>query len=177
MRSELEVALFLKKLQTRWLYHGLTPPSPFRSVDTLKIAKRKFGMDSNRLNDIGDYLGVGEKYKHEGFSMWEKCLAGDREAFDEMMRYNDEDVRLLERVYLKMRAWDHLHPNLGVYTDNAKVVCPKCGSNDLTLTSSTTKTNTGEYSTYRCNSCGGWARVRASLKTREQKEKIVVNAK
>lgn len=167
----------VKKMQTRWAFHGLTPPSPFRTYDTLKMAKGKFGMDSNRLNDIGAYFGIGTKYKHEGFAMWVKCLEGDEEAFAEMIKYNDEDVRLLERIYLRLRQWDHRHPNLNVYGDNDGPVCSKCGSDDLQITSKTAKTNVSEFSTLRCNSCGGWSRYRTSTKTREQKSQIVVSVK
>lgn len=198
----------VKKLQTRWAFHGLTPPSPYRAYDTLKAAKRKFGMDSNRLNDIGDYFDIGTKYKHEGFGMWRKCMSGsptlmslllstfgydaevfmkhlvreaksaqDEGAFAEMIKYNDEDTLLLERVYEKLRNWDHLHPNLGVYDDNDGPVCSHCGSDDIQITSKSVHTNVSQFTALRCNSCGGWSRYRISTKSLEQKSQIVVSAK
>jgi len=51
----------IKKVNTRFIIHGLTPPSPFKSIDTLKIARRCFKFTSNRLDDLGNYLGVGRK--------------------------------------------------------------------------------------------------------------------
>src|SRR5258708_831333 len=38
-----------KYLETRVLKHGLPPLPPFRSIDTLKIAKLRFMFNSNRL--------------------------------------------------------------------------------------------------------------------------------
>ena len=43
-------ALILKKSNARFLYHDLGLPSPYRSVDTLKIARRNFRITSNKLD-------------------------------------------------------------------------------------------------------------------------------
>jgi DNA polymerase elongation subunit (family B) len=49
----------IRKINTRFLAHGMPPPSPYRTVDTLKIAKKYFRFDSNKLDDLGRCLGVG----------------------------------------------------------------------------------------------------------------------
>jgi transposase-like protein len=163
----------VKKMNTRWLDHGIPEPSPYRSVDTYKIAKRKFGFDSNRLNDIAEYLGLGAKYKHEGFSMWERCLQGDASAFREMVKYNDQDVLLLEQVYLRMRGWDHLHPNLGTY-DTSEMVCPNCGSDDVEKTAKREHKQGGSYEVYSCNGCGKFSRIRTQSAAANSKAPYLV---
>ena len=45
-------AFDIKKANARFLYHDLELPSPYRSIDTLKIARRNFKITSNKL----DYL-------------------------------------------------------------------------------------------------------------------------
>ena len=54
-------AFDIKKFTARCLFHGIGPPSPFKSVDTLKIARKYFKMDSNKLDDLGAMLKVGRK--------------------------------------------------------------------------------------------------------------------
>ena len=167
----------LKKMNTRFLLHGFPEPSAYRSVDTLKIAKRKFAFTSNRLDFIAKATGGEGKVKHSGFDMWRRCLAGEQAAFDEMIRYNDGDVRELERVYLELRGWDHLHPNISLYSDNDQVRCPNCGSADVEPTGKYAYTQVGQFSTYRCNDCGKISKSRVSAKSKEQKRNIIVPSK
>ncbi len=53
-----------KKVYTKFIEHGLMPPEPSKSVDTLKVARRRFAFNSNKLDDLGRRLGVGRKLKH-----------------------------------------------------------------------------------------------------------------
>ena len=117
----------LPKINTRLLQHKNVPPSPYKTVDTLKIARKVFAFDSNKLDDLGRYLGVGRKLPHTGFHLWKGCMEGDKEAWNLMKKYNGHDVELLEQVYYIVRAWDRQHPqvNQGRTADEA---CPKCGS-------------------------------------------------
>jgi hypothetical protein len=97
-------AFDIKKANARFITHGLTPPSPSKTIDTLKIARRVFKFDSNKLDSIGGYLGVGRKLPHTGIHLWLGCMGGDPKSWRLMRRYNAQDVRLLEQVYLKVRA-------------------------------------------------------------------------
>ena len=85
----------VKKSCARFLYHGLPPPSPFKTLCTKKLAKSRFKMDSNKLDHIGEYTGMGRKIKHEGFDLWLKCRDGDMKAWGRMCKYNKQDVVLL----------------------------------------------------------------------------------
>ena len=74
----------IKKVNTRFLLHGLTPPMPYQVIDTLIHARRSFSFTSNKLDYLAQNLGIEGKLDHEGFTMWDKCYNGDQEALDAM---------------------------------------------------------------------------------------------
>ena len=159
----------VKKINARLIKHGHTPPAPYKTVDTLKTARRIFGFDSNRLNDLCLFLGIGEKFHTGGFSLWKGCIDGNARAWARMRRYNAQDVRLLERLYLRFLPWISNHPNVGAYSDG--LVCPKCGSGDLQSRGHGVNT-TAVYRKFQCQECGGWSRAANSVR----KTKPLVNA-
>jgi len=125
-------AFDIKRSNARFIAHDLPPPSPFKTVDTLKIAKKHFKFESNKLDDLGQYLAVGEKLAHTGFKLWRGCMDGDPEAWKQMKEYNAQDVALLEEVYLKLRPWATTHPNLNLYGGGSDTVkCSSCGSDHV----------------------------------------------
>src|SRR3990167_8593957 len=150
----------LKKINTRFSYYDMPPPSPYRTVDTKKIAKRYFAFNSNSLDNLGDYLGLGRKIKHEGFELWQECMKGNLKAWGRMKAYNQQDVVLLEKVYFRLLPWMKGHPNMGVYTD--KTVCPKCGSRSLQRRGIMHLTSTSYHRIF-CNDCRGWCRATVNL--------------
>ncbi|VVB52889.1 RNase_H superfamily protein [uncultured archaeon] len=120
----------LPKINTRMLTHKLAPPSPYKTVDTLKIARKTFKFDSNKLDDLGRYLGIGRKLPHTGFHLWKNCMDGKPEAWKMMKEYNGHDVELLEKVYYIMRPWTgNTHPNVNQFSAN--LACPKCGNEQV----------------------------------------------
>lgn len=140
----------IRVMNARIVFHGLTPPSPYRVIDPKIEAKKYLRLPSNSLNDICDYYGIGRKVEHEGFPLWKKCMAGDRKAWDRMKKYNKHDVTLMEQLYLLLRPWMKTHP---VRFDG---LCPKCGSNDLRKRGSVV-VGGSIYQVWRCQ-CGGWTR-------------------
>lgn len=149
-----------KKLNARFIHHGMNPPAPYRTVDTLKIARRVAKFESNKLNDLGVYLSLGEKVATGGFKLWQDCMTGKADAWGKMKEYNAQDVLLLEKVYLKFLPWTKNHPNVGVY--NTDIVCPKCGSDNM-QSRGFTVTNAARYRRLQCQGCGGWSRDKKNL--------------
>lgn len=164
-----------KIANTRFLKNGLTPPAYSRKVDTLEIAKKNFRFPSNKLNDIGVFLELGEKMQHEGLEMWVKFLNGDEEARETMCQYNVQDVFLLEDIYLALRAWDSKAPNVAQYYPDTNTRCPCCGSTDLTLVDKKVPTAVNLFKQYKCNGCGKHSRSRKSVFTREKTASILAN--
>ena len=63
----------LKKLSSRFIEHDMFPPSHFLNVDTLKTARETFGWSYNRLDEVGQKLGIGKKIPMN-IDDWKKCL-------------------------------------------------------------------------------------------------------
>jgi hypothetical protein len=149
-------AFDLKKLNARFIYHGLNAPEPYKSIDTLKVARKHFAFTSNKLADLGKHLGLGDKIDTGGFELWEKCIAGDLRAFNKMLAYNKQDVVLLEKIYLKLRPYMTNHPNVNVL-DETSDCCPTCGSFKIQKRGFGLTVG-GKYQRYQCTSCGSWSK-------------------
>jgi hypothetical protein len=143
----------IKKMNALFIKHGMNPPSPYAQVDTKVEAKKHFRFDSNKLDDLGKYLGVGRKLKHQGMELWFDCMAGKKEAWKIMADYNEQDVLLLERVYMRLLPWMKNHPNRNVYNDIN--CCPKCGGKKI-IARGFSYSKTGKTQRYQCKDCGGW---------------------
>lgn len=157
-------AFDIKKINTRFTSYGMSPPSPYRTLDTKKIAKRYFYFNSNSLDNMGEFLGLGRKIKHEGFELWKRCIAGDLKAWNKMKAYNKQDVVLLEKIYLHFLPWIKNHPNLAAYVSG--LTCPRCKGNlakrGLQVNNSTT------YHRMYCRNCKGWSRGVVNLQKVKQ---------
>lgn len=160
----------LKKLNTRFYMNGYLPPSPYQSIDTLKAVKRNFAFSSNRLDYLGKIMTNKGKIS-TNFQLWTDCLKGERGALSEMLEYNEEDVRLLEEVYVELRPWIKNHPNVGVYTEGE--VCPSCGSDDINANGGYYTTTVNRYESYRCNSCGSLSRKLQSETSARDRNKLM----
>lgn len=114
-----------KMLKAKFLEFNMPPPSPYRTVDTWKIARSQFRFNSNKLDHVAKKLKVGGKVKTGGFELWKRCMAGDPEAWALMEEYNANDVVITEKVYDKERAWYPSHPNVALY--DGRPGCPACG--------------------------------------------------
>ena len=147
----------VKKINTRFLLHDLGNPSSYLMIDTLHHARKQFSFHSNKLDFIAQQLGVGKKVQHEGFDMWVKCMEGDKEALNKMQEYNDGDILINEEVYLKLRPFIMPHPNLSLFLDSDKLVCPSCEHEKITPISEYT-TYANVYTEYKCDRCGNRCR-------------------
>ena len=145
----------IKRTNTRFIEHGMTPPEPYKTVDTLKAARRHFSFNSNKLDDLGRRLGVGRKLKHSGFALWTGCMSGDEKSWNLMKKYNRQDVLLLERVYDKLLPWIAGHPNIAVLS-GVENGCRNCGSRNLQKQGFAI-TATGKSQRYKCKDCAAWS--------------------
>lgn len=149
-------AFDIKKANARFLVHGLQPPAPYKTVDTLKLARSKFKFDSNRLDDLARYLGIGRKLATHGKKTWLGCMEGDEKSWRTMVRYNKQDVDLLYELYMRLRPWATNHPNLGLIKDRPNT-CPICGSIGKMQARGYLYTRTSKRRRYQCTHCGGWS--------------------
>jgi len=141
-----------KVVQSRMMVHGMNPPQPYKQIDTKLVAKRYARFTSNKLDDLGKSLSIGQKLETGGFATWEGCMAGENKSWAKMKKYNKQDVALLEEVYLKLRPWIDNHPSSLLKPD----ACPKCGLGPM-HSCGWKQTKTRRYRRYQCQNCGGYS--------------------
>lgn len=138
---------------TRFAFHELGMPSPYKVVDTLQIAKKQFKFAANSLKELINFFGFKEDKMDNSMDTWIKCMAGDVDAWDYMVEYNKRDITTLENVYLKLRPYDKAHANIQLYADNPAIGCPCCGSSGFTVLERNAYTAQSAFESYRCNDC------------------------
>ena len=162
-----------KKLNARFIMHGMQPPSSYKQIDTLVIARKHFAFTSNKLAYMTDKLCTKYKKlshgKFSGFSLWAECLKGNKKAWEEMEEYNRYDVLSLEELYHKLIPWDS-SINFNLYTENNDVSC-KCGETRKKQ-SGFYYTTTGKYQKHKCVNCGNETRDSINLLSVEKKKTL-----
>lgn len=152
----------LKTFNARLIYHDLQPLPPSKTIDTLKVARKHFRFTSNRLDYLGEFLGVGRKL-HTDYALWlDILLRKDEKALAKMVAYNKQDVLLLQKVYKKLRPYMVNHPNHRLCDGE---VCPICGSKDSLQKRGFRLTQLTKAQAYQCQVCAGWSKGRAEERT------------
>lgn len=166
-----------KKMNARFILNGFKPTSSFRHIDTLQLAKARFGFTSNKLEYMTDKLCTKYKKldhsKFSGFKLWSECLKGNKEAWNEMEVYNRHDVLSLEELYLKLRPWDKITPNFNVFNESEETYCA-CGSAEFHK-NGYAYSNTGKYQRYTCKKCGAETKGKENLLSKEKRKSLRKN--
>ena len=102
--------------------------------------------------------------------MWVGCMNGDKKSWEQMAKYNIQDVYITEKLYYFLLPWIKNHPNVGVYKGIGEV-CPTCGGIHLQKRGFT-YTGACKYQRYQCQGCKTWSRS----KTAEKQHKVLTNA-
>lgn len=118
-----------RKLNARFIHYGMTPPSPYRHIDTYLLVKQAADFTSNKLEYLTDKLCVKYKKlshnKFPGMTLWTECLKGNKVAWKEMRKYNIHDVLSTEELYERIKAWG---PKNMPKLYSAPATCSICGS-------------------------------------------------
>ena len=115
----------MKQLNTQRLLHGDTPILWPTSADTLKGLRKHFRLPSNKLDYVGKLLfktGKNPMRMQDWIDVIEKK---DPKALQKMLKYNIQDVLLLEKTFNRLRPWLLVKPLLP-RTDTSE--CPSCYS-------------------------------------------------
>lgn len=96
----------VKWVRARCIFHRIPLSPKFNSLDTLKFSRAGFNFNSNKLNYIAQFLGIGKKLETGGFGLWKDIvLHNSKEALDKMVTYCQKDVILLEEVYQELKNY------------------------------------------------------------------------
>jgi RNase_H superfamily len=140
-------------LNKEFILEGMSPPSPARQIDLLRVCRSRFRFPSNKLDYVAQRLGLGEK-KQTTFKLWVDCMNNDPKAWKKMEAYNKHDVKLLERVYDRVKPWIKGHPNHSLF--ESALVCPTCGGTKYQRRGYA-HTTAATYARYQCvGGCGSW---------------------
>lgn len=163
-----------KKLNARFAINGMRPPSSYRNIDTKQIASKKFAFTSNKLEYLSEKLNKKhKKSKHgrfAGHTLWVECLKGNKAAWQEMERYNRDDILSTEELYRILAPWD-VTIDMNVYHGSAENLCQSCGSHKLKK-NGYRYTNTGKFQRYVCDECGAENKGTTNLLSKEKKASL-----
>lgn len=140
-------------IRTRCLFHRIEMFPMYVTIDTLKISRSKFKFNSNRLDYISSFLGMGKKIKTE-FSLWSDIvLRKDKVAMEKMIKYCQMDVILLEKVYKQLAPYVPHKSHYGVTFGQHRGSCPECGSDELVISKYRTTAMGTRKVQFKCKTC------------------------
>ncbi len=151
-----------RKINARLIHYGIPPPSPYRHLDTYRIARKVGAFTSYSLDYLAQYFNTKhQKLKHSkfpGISLWKECAKENIKAWDEMRRYNINDTLTTEDVYMALRAWvPESLPDAHTRYD-PELCCRVCGVKTKMWHKGYEIRNTGRYHRYQCQSCYAWTK-------------------
>jgi DNA polymerase III epsilon subunit-like protein len=121
----------LSWIRTRCLLHKIDMFPTYNTIDTLKIARSKFKFNSNRLDYIGKFLGLGQK-NHTNFDLWKDIMLKNcTKSMNTMIDYCIQDVVLLEKVHKALNNHIPAKTHYGVIFGGDRGSCPECGSDEV----------------------------------------------
>lgn len=166
----------VKKLNARFILHGMKPPSSYKKLDTLVMARKNFKFTSNKLAYLSNTLcSKYEKLSHgkyAGFSMWAECMKGNQDAFREMEEYNRMDILSTEELFDRLLPWSNA-TLFNIYNESTDPVCT-CG-NDKFKKDGFHYTNSSKFQKYRCTNCGSEYRDKVNLLSRSKVKSLKGN--
>lgn len=149
-----------KKINARFMLHGLKPPRPYKHLDTYLIAKKVASFTSHSLEYLSERFCVKYKKlahaKFPGLSLWVECLKGNREAWEEMRRYNIHDVLATEEFYNRIRAWAPESAPKPFRNTGSGEVCGTCGEKGRMTKQGYSVKDKFRYQQWQCQVCGHW---------------------
>jgi DNA polymerase III epsilon subunit-like protein len=142
----------IKKFNTKVAVYGLPPLPLFTKFDTVKIARKYFAFSSNSLWYIAKALGLknqkSDHGKFPGDSLENECMAGNIEAWDEMEKYNKQDVLTTEELFVYLSKYE---PAINFQSFYQDTVC-SCGNNKF-FKDGFKHNRQGKFQVYRCHIC------------------------
>lgn len=153
-----------KQFDHRWVNgvlarYGISPVSPFVTVDLMKTARRVFRLPSNKLDFVANVF-AGQRKDGITSSDWDRYIAADEKAIAKVERYNRRDVIVTEAAGDRMRPWLVGFPPLGRWADSP-FVCPRCGSPRIE-DNGLDYTRPSRPRLFKCKRCGSYARAQGN---------------
>jgi DNA polymerase elongation subunit (family B) len=150
-----------KKINARFMLHGMKPPRPYKHLDTYLIAKKAASFTSHSLEYLSDKFCTRYKKlshgKFPGLSLWRECLQGNKKAWNEMREYNIHDVLATEEFYEKIKAWAPESAPKPFPRAKGSMACETCGDDGRMIRRGVAVKVAFRYQRWQCQTCGKWA--------------------
>lgn len=131
----------------------------YRDIDTYKIIVENFKLPSKSLAYVNKRWGIRSKGHTGGMKLWKKCLAGDVQALEQMLNYNEGDVLATESLFWEVHSYARNLPNFSTYSHDETTVCNTCRSENF-YRNGWWYTDLAKFERYRCDDCGSNLRGR-----------------
>lgn len=151
-----------RHLMGGWAEMGLPAPSPYKVIDTLKIARGSFAYESNTLDALNKRLGIDAKTDKYSVEVARAAVDGHKDAQARIESYNRGDIIASEALFDRLRPYARNIPHLGMWSGDP-LACPNCG-HSMTATGRTVHANVQVYEGYVCPNCGAHGRGTTTLK-------------
>ncbi len=156
-------------IRGRCLTHSIPMAPTYPTIDTLKKARAKFRLPSNRLDYLGDLL-LGERKLTAGFGLWRDIVLGKSEsAMVKMVKYCKQDVILLEKVFDKLAPY--IEPASSVAEHRRD--CPECGNPDPIIKGRRVRASGNVYVQLLCKKCPEWKWYGMTLGQYDKNKKLI----
>lgn len=152
---------------------GLTPPSPYRQIDLLRVVRKHMNLPSRKLDYVAQAIGLGSKVKHSGMELWNNVTdppdeETGRKARNLMSKYCKQDVNLTHDLYMRLLPWIDNGVNAGLYVDEEKPLCMNCGS-DRVQRRGFFYSAAARYRRFQCQACQKWMRGKSLESTTDMR--------
>lgn len=149
-----------RKINARFMLHGMTPPKPYLHLDTYKLVKKVAAFTSNKLAYLTNKFCKKHKKlphgKFPGLTLWRECLKGNIKAWEEMKYYNIKDTLSTEELYNTIKAWaPESMPKMYPMTKDPDK-CSTCGYFGKMKEGRDRIRKSGVYKQNSCPKCGSW---------------------
>lgn len=150
-----------KKINARFMLHGMTPPSPYKHLDTFLISRGVASFTSHSLEYLTERFCTKYKKlshgKFPGLKLWIECLKNNMAAWEEMKEYNIHDVLSTEEFYNKIKAWAPESAPKPFVSEKTAARCKICGKAGHMIRRGTVTKAKCQYQRWQCRTCGTWA--------------------
>lgn len=143
-----------KHLNTGWRDLGMSPPSPSKPIDTLSVARSRFGDESKTLDALCHRLGLTGKTDRYDIEVARAACDGNKTAQRKIRAYNVGDIDATEALYVTLLPWIKSHPHVAPNAGADRQTCPRCGSANVQGNGVWTVAVL-TYRKYLCRDCGG----------------------
>jgi predicted PolB exonuclease-like 3'-5' exonuclease len=141
----------------RHLIHHLPPIPTSKTVDTLKIARKHFYLNSYRLDYLAKKL-LGHGKIETGFGLWKAiCTNNDPVSMAKMIRYCKRDVVLVQELWELEQSYEAPKTHSAVLTTGdvkLRWMCPHCASGNVKKSKNITTAKGMIQHQMKCRACG-----------------------